>query len=241
MIGIIILLILIVVRASTPEITKPTEINTYTFDSGVPGPTIGLIGGVHGNEKSGSLELLHLLQTGYFKSIKHGKVKVIPIVNQWGFQRNKRYNKSKDMNRIYKAPLTDKDALNIMSYLNDCDLVIDFHEGWSWNRISPASIGSTVTPSLIRLRPFAQKIVEELNNSDVMRILIQQDPRKQFDLGKDKVVCEISSTMECCSRTLSKSHILVEIPGQTSGHPMYIRRDNVRTVINCVLDSYHLI
>lgn len=228
-------LIIVSVWSQVSVVETNDGLKKYTYDSGVPGPRIGLIGGVHGNEISGAMELQHLVESGYFKQIKHGCVKVIPTANHHGYSLGTRRTLSlKDMNRIYNIPLADKDAVEIIKYFDDCDLVVDFHEGWSWNRINSKSLGSTITPSFLDLIPLAKNVVDTLNTTPIMRTVLAHDIRKQFDVGKDRIVCEIPSTMECYMRRMNRRHLLVEIPGQDSGHPIEIRRDNVRTVVYVV-------
>jgi len=211
--------------------------NKYVFNSSKIGPTIGFIGGVHGNEISGAITLQSMVDSGYFAKITNGRVKVIPVANPSGFKLNSRYTSTfTDLNRIYKTPITDKTALEITQFFSDCDIVIDFHEGWSWNRINSNSLGSTITPSFPM--PLANDIVTALNNSPTMKAVISKDPRKQFDVGKDSIVCEIPSTMECYMRKNGRPHILVEIPGQNSGHPLNIRLNNIHVVVDLVLKKY---
>lgn len=239
MIVIVILLCILLIKKISIYSKQETDVQKFVYDSGNPGPTIGLIAGVHGNERSGSNMLLHLIKAGKFNSITRGCVKVIPVVNPWGFARNRRESQSGDLNRIYTPSNSTKDS--ILRFLSDCDIVVDFHEGWSWHRINPSSIGSTVTPSLLEGRPLSSKIVESLNSSPEMVPIIQNDPRKQFDVGADEVVCEIHSTMECYFRKQNRLHILVEIPGQNSSNPTLVRQSNVRTVVSCLLREYRMI
>ena len=238
MFGTIVVLLIVLMAARV----QPQPIQKYVYDSGVPGPVIGLIAGVHGNERSGVDEITRLMRAAYFNNIRRGRVKIIPLANPWGYERNRRVSKLGDLNRIYTggSSRTKRVRDSIMQFFSDCDVVVDFHEGWGWNRINPTSIGSTITPSLIQGRPLGQRIVESLNNSPMMQHVIQNDPRKRYDLGKDKVVCEIHSTMECYFRSQNRLHILVEVPGQNSKNPIAVRHSNVRTVVACLLREYQM-
>ena len=63
------------------------------IDSGKPGPTILLLGGVHGNEKSGAVYLQKFskdLQEGKI-NVDSGKIVVIHTANKCGFNNNSRY------------------------------------------------------------------------------------------------------------------------------------------------------
>ncbi len=76
------------IRRGTPE-----ETTVYKIDSGNPGPTVMLTGGIHGSEANGykSAEIIRNWD------IDAGRMVVIPKCNQWGIKRDSRTydNKSK--------------------------------------------------------------------------------------------------------------------------------------------------
>jgi predicted deacylase len=63
--------------------------DVITIDSGITGPTIGMVGGVHGNEPAGSYTLTKMISNGEFKP-KKGKIVIIHRANPCGLAKNVR-------------------------------------------------------------------------------------------------------------------------------------------------------
>lgn len=207
----------------------------YRFHSGKQGPTIVLIGGVHGNEISGAIELTRLVDSGFFNQIKYGSVIVIPRVNECGLKFHTRYNPyGIDYNRIYGKNSNSTMRNFILDIVKDADLVVDFHEGWSWHLIDSSSIGATITPNSKESTIIANKMINAINSIPYKH----DDPRKKFILGSDKIVCDIPTTLEC-ERTLGgHHHILVEIPGQKNIQPLWLRCLQIKTSIIALLNHF---
>lgn len=202
-----------------------------------PRKIIGLIGGIHGNEQSGSVALVHLIKSGWFdkQGQRYGLAfKVIPNANPWGLSRDIRYNeKGIDLNRQFTK--TNLDIVkDILQFFNDCDLVVDFHEGWGWHQITPASMGSTLTANSPASNNIADQLVSAVNKTT--RDLYPQEPKKQFVLLDHRVVpCEIPSTLGCFSQKAGKDHILVEITGQNNVQPMLYRTTQIYSLLNTLV------
>jgi succinylglutamate desuccinylase len=104
----------------------------YTFKGELPGPTVVIMGGVHGNEPGGVIAINKLLP-GF--SIKRGKVHFV-IANLKAIELNVRETEM-NMNRAFKdeSLLTEPQkksyerlrALEIMPYLDESDALLDIH------------------------------------------------------------------------------------------------------------------
>jgi hypothetical protein len=211
----------------------------YTIDSGVPGPCIGIIAGVHGNERSGPIELLELLKLGKLKKIKKGKLKIVPCANVIGFERNLRWRDwlFSDLNRIFDSE--DSQVLKIIDYLSECDVVIDFHEAWGWHLIDSNSTGNTIVP--IGCTDTAAKIVDAVNSNPVISKINEENPNKKFIIGQKYVVCKFTGTLSCWMNNHRRKYMLIEVAGQNNIQPLEVRRIIVRTIIFKLLDVESLV
>ena len=98
----------------------------------LPGPTVTIMGGVHGNEPSGVIAIREVLTT---LSLKRGKVHFI-IANLNAIKQNVRFTEM-NMNRAFKAEnlLADgqqntyerRRALEIMPFLDESSALLDLH------------------------------------------------------------------------------------------------------------------
>ncbi|MGE5561310.1 MAG: M99 family carboxypeptidase catalytic domain-containing protein [Chloroflexota bacterium] len=141
----------------------------YVFDSGVPGPTFMIVGGVHGNEPAGYGAALQ------FKDevmIKAGRVLVLPQANILGDSRKSRYVEgSTDLNRLFpdskgEVP-THPLALAIWNVIKDyrVDYLVDFHEGYDYySNPNNSAVGQTFIyyPSA-EMQALANSTVASLN------------------------------------------------------------------------------
>ena len=129
------------------------ETPCYTVDSGKPGPTVLVVGGVHGNEPAGALAA---------EGIRHwpiisGRLVVIPRANVPGLNANKRLIPNLDtnlsnLNRNYpRAGQPDNNARGDLAIAiwkiavdNKPDWVLDLHEGYDFHQVNDKSVGSSV-------------------------------------------------------------------------------------------------
>jgi predicted deacylase len=144
------------VLAATTNILLPdTRFSTacYLVDSGQPGPTVLIVGGVHGNEPAGALaaeEIRHW-------QIQNGKLIVIPRANVTGLAANKRRitgleTNLSDLNRDYpRAKQPDNEARGDLAQAiwkiatdNKPDWVLDLHEGYDFHQLNEKSVGSSI-------------------------------------------------------------------------------------------------
>ncbi|MEM3062134.1 MAG: DUF2817 domain-containing protein [Nitrososphaerota archaeon] len=221
----ILLILLLIIFIFFREIffEKINSLKYYEF--GKDHPRICFLAGVHGNESAGTITLYKMLPTfPHILKKKKGSLLVIPCANPWGFLNNSRYQKNfSDINRNFSSKCRDFTSCNILRLVRDCDLVVDFHEGWSFHKINPRSIGSTIsyTPGA---RLLAEKILERLNNHI-------SDPKKKFTLLNDN--CRIPTSLQC--RLKDKNYILIETSGQNNIQPLPIRVYQIELIIDTIL------
>jgi len=125
----------------------------YTIDSGVPGATVMIVGGVHGNEPAGALAAENIRQW----HIAQGRLIVVPRANVPGLAANKRLipgleTNLNNLNRNYpRAGQPDNEARGelaqaIWKIANDTkpDWILDLHEGFDFHQLNDKSVGSSV-------------------------------------------------------------------------------------------------
>lgn len=114
------------------------EIPRYEIDSGVPGPTIFLTSGIHGDEISGNIILLKFCNHLKKNPLKCGRIVALIGVNQKGFKILKREIPitNEDLNRLFpgksNGTVGERIAYAIMQEVKSCkpDLVIDIHNDY---------------------------------------------------------------------------------------------------------------
>lgn len=207
------------------------------LDSGRPGPNIGIIGGVHGNEPAGSVALTEMLKTA---SPTAGKLTIIYEPNPCGLKMDMRENPYtwNDINRQF-APGggMDDSSRRILEILEGCDLVLDFHEAWGFylatkdNLFLPVSKGATLAPTTHEFwTTLAPKIVETLNK-DI------KEPLHKFAI-RWKESCDISNTLGCYMATKGRPYLLVETAGQDDVLSLEVRRAQIETIIGMVMQHF---
>lgn len=154
----------------------------YISDSKIEGPTVLVVGGIHGNEPAGfrAAEQIRIWP------IVKGKLIVIPQANRLGLAANLRWlpafrndAKQKDLNRNFQRALDAKPITPIANAIWEFvaeqkpDWVFDLHEGFDFHRLNPKSVGSSVI-SFPDQSNFGKSLVEAVNAE------IKTD--RQFDL-----------------------------------------------------------
>ena len=118
----------------------PFETEVLTYQSPNPGPTIVLIGCIHGNERSGHLALNEAIDKGI--TISRGRLVIVPAFNRLACEQNGRtltYKgdvlSGKDFNRMF--PVGKKPSYYIAQEMWDLIksqpnlvMVVDFHDGF---------------------------------------------------------------------------------------------------------------
>jgi putative intracellular protease/amidase len=136
--------------ADTPFATE-----YYVRDSGVAGPAVLIVGGVHGNEPAGAAAA---------ESIRHwpltrGKLVVVPRANVLALAANKRLTPGlstnlSNLNRNYpRAGRTEPprgelaQAIWNLALQHQPDFVLDLHEGFDFHQLNNKSVGSSIIAS----------------------------------------------------------------------------------------------
>lgn len=154
----------------------------YITDSQVAGPTVLVVGGIHGNEPAG-FRAAEQVRTW---PITKGKLVVIPKANRLGLAANLRWlpafrndAKQKDLNRNFQKnkaaePLTPI-AIAIWEFIaaQKPEWVFDLHEGFDFHCLNPKSVGSSVI-AFPDQSDFAKSVLNAVNKE------VKTD--RQFDL-----------------------------------------------------------
>ncbi len=226
----------------------------YVYDSLIPGPVITLIGGTHGNEPSGSYTIKLLLNEIKDKKIilKRGKLILIPVLNECAFKVGIRLIPLiGDMNRKYPKSIEDKSQNKIVNKIiqltDESDIVIDFHEGWGFNKINKNSLGSTITPTETQTSMIlAKKIITNLNknitdNIKKFTILTNNIPDNNDGNYDYNESIDIRGGLRYYQNLRKKNYILVETTGQNNIQPIELRISQNKTIIETVFTYYNLI
>jgi predicted deacylase len=119
------------------KLPSDTKISVYAhiLHTGIPGPSLLLLGGVHGNEINGIEIVRRSLEEHFYSGLLRGTVIVIPLLNIYGFINFSRsVPDGKDVNRSFPGNSSGSLAArvariitkNILPYV---DVAIDFHTG----------------------------------------------------------------------------------------------------------------
>ena len=105
-----------------------------------PGPTITILGGMHGDELTGPSACTHLLGNSFTEKDRPlnpetlaGTIRIVPVVNMPGYRSKSRYfPDGRDLNRNFpgnpKGSSTRRVAHQVWRYLiEDSDAIIDLH------------------------------------------------------------------------------------------------------------------
>ncbi len=167
-----------VIRLLVGRLPSDTRIylNVHVYRSAKPGPVVGLLAGVHGDEINSVEILRRVISGGMLEKLERGSVLVIPVLNVYGFNNYSRdVPDGKDVNRSFpgsaKGSLASRVArLFTRHILPHIDFAIDFHTGGNSNYNYPqirytAGHGASRTlaeqfaaPFLIAARPIAHSL-----------------------------------------------------------------------------------
>jgi predicted deacylase len=173
---------------SSGVLLKGTRWETsYTVQkSKLPGPTVMIVGGVHGNEPAGARAADQIRHW----PIKKGTVIVVSRANQPALKAGQRYSTRvkralRDLNRNFPGSKEAKgsgargqiaQAIWGLLRAQKASWLFDLHEGYDFHISQPKSVGSSVIPyPTERGRSIARAMVETINKS------IRRKSRK-FDL-----------------------------------------------------------
>ena len=114
---------------------NPISIATHVYRATEPGPTILLLGGVHGDEINGMEIVRQTIQDGVLTKLKRGSVIAIPVLNVYGLINfSREVPDGKDVNRSFPGTSSGSLAARVAFALHKhilplIDLGLDFHTG----------------------------------------------------------------------------------------------------------------
>lgn len=114
--------------------TTPIEIPVIIQRSKIPGPTVLITAGLHGDEING-VEIVRQLIARKLNKPKRGTIICIPILNVFGFlQGTRSFPDGRDLNRVFPGTKTGSLASRLAYYftkeiLPHADYCLDFHTG----------------------------------------------------------------------------------------------------------------
>ena len=125
------------IKLNVARLPSGTVINirTHVYRSKNPGPTMLVMGGVHGDEINGVEIVRRLIEQKYFDNLQAGSVIAIPLLNVYGFINFSRdAAEGKDVNRNFpgsgRGSLASRVAYNLTkNILPLIDFGVDFHTG----------------------------------------------------------------------------------------------------------------
>ncbi|MBE3098827.1 MAG: succinylglutamate desuccinylase/aspartoacylase family protein [Planctomycetes bacterium] len=162
------------VKQTSGLLAEGTEWETpyYILESGIPGPTLLVTGGVHGDEPAGyraAEEIRHW-------PLKRGRLIVVPRVNTPGLKAGTRWlpgeaEATRNANRNFPKTGAPNTAVSLIVralwefiQAQSPDWVADLHEGSDFHVVNPTSVGSSIvffdTPEMHAL---AKKIQQDVN------------------------------------------------------------------------------
>lgn len=232
------------------KICNNLEYFTYTspnFQKDID-KTVLIIGATHGNEPAGYHAIKNLMNDMNSNKIKYtGRLILIPAVNYCALQMKLRFIPFiGDLNRKYPSSI-ERNPSNtiikeIINFVSQADFVLDFHEGYDFNRRNNNSMGSTLTTSNIFSLNLANEIVigiDKTINEDYKKFriytaeetLIKSNP----DLYQKQNV--IKGSLSYYAKLINKNYILVETSGQDNIQPIEDRVKQDRFIIDFIIQK----
>lgn len=229
------------------------SIDIYEFQSEnykVGDKTILIIGGTHGNEPAG----YHAIKT-FMKNLNLNKIKLnscklilIPQVNYCALKIGLRFiPEIGDLNRKYPTSIDGKSNNNIIKQIqnkiSEADFVLDFHEGWGFNRLNGDSMGSTITPTNTELsfniaRDLFSNINKNLKDHKRFRILTTNSDLVKSDPDLYSLETDIHGSLRYYCNIINKDYILIETTGQNNIQELSVRINQNLFIINHILKSH---
>ncbi len=218
--------------------TGTTETPWYVINSGVAGPTVLVVGGVHGNEPAGYRAAEQIRRWPIVK----GKMVVIPQLNRLGLAANIRWlpdfrndQKLRDLNRNFpreddespRSPL----AIDTWEFVkkHQPDWVFDLHEGFDFHRINSKSVGSSVIAM-----PWDERFAKEMVTVVNSRI----EPERHFDLLAAKGPA-VGSLARACSEVLDAKSFILETTFKDQ--PISTRTRQHRQMVSAILQRIGMV
>lgn len=156
------------------------ETPVYEIEGDADGPTAVVIGGVHGDERSGYLAAERVLEW----SLATGRLVVVPRANQVAIQRNSREGVGGDLNRQFTPgqPAGTRLARALWARIEDADpdVVLNLHSSKGIYGFHPEFVGQALFPSEVGdAVPHVEEVVSLLNE----QVVPWHMPYHDFSMG----------------------------------------------------------
>ncbi len=145
------------------------EFTIYKFETNVPGPTIFIIGGIHGDERAGWHAALEMLNYNY----KRGITYVLPQANKRAITSNPPVRMvGTNLNRVFPGNLNGG-HVEVLAYTiyeaikaANPDLVLDLHE--SRGSYKDGYLGDQIINDLGLYNLYLHEVLKEVNKLDIL-------------------------------------------------------------------------
>ncbi len=207
----------------------------YVQDSGRAGPTVMVVGGVHGNEPAGAVAAR---QVRHWPLVR-GKMVVVPRANELSLRAGKRLlptEADRDLNRCFpraegEAPRGEL-ATALWRLVADVrpDWLLDLHEGFGFRKTNQKTTGSSVITTLgPGMREQAQRMLDAVNAT------VADEDRKHVLLRNPAV----GSLARSAADRLGARAMILETTYR--GPPLSLRARQHRLKVHCVLTELGVI
>lgn len=229
-------------KSSSGRIAEGTKWETPFFieDSGVEGPTVLIVGGMHGNEPAGARAAQQIRHWPVLK----GKLVVLPRANQLALNAGTRRipdlaSELSDLNRNFPKTGEADEARTelgkaIWAWVKEQkpDWVIDLHEGFAINRQNPKSVGSSIlcNPDKETRKHFEHALA--VVNASI------ENPEKLFVL-KDDTFTANGSLVRASIQRLGVQGAILETTYE--GQPIAVRMRQHRLMVHRILSNLEMI
>ena len=202
------------------------------------GPTVLVISGSHGNEcgPSAGLDDVKEMFDHHKIKLKRGKLILIPTLNKCGRQLNIRYQPQEllnlnifkaDVNRNYGKTPNEEGHCTLsktaQQFIKNCDYILDFHEGWGFNKLNPQSMGQTFYPGII---DGSKDIANQLKKA-VNKVIVGDD-YKYYDVVEGWE--EIPGSLRQYANINNIPYVLTEIAGQGKNQTLNEKKDQTKAI-----------
>ncbi len=211
----------------------------YVYSSDKDGPTVLVISGSHGNEcgpSAGLDDIKEIFDQDIIK-LKQGKLILIPTLNKCGRQLNIRHQPQElltlnitkaDVNRNYgKTPNEEGHcpiSKKVQHFIKDADYILDFHEGWGFNKLNPTSMGQTFYPGKINgSKQISSKLKEAVN-----KVINSDDDFRYYDVVEGWA--EIPGSLRQYANINGVKYVLTEIAGQGKNQTLDEKKDQTKAI-----------
>ena len=218
----------------------PWETEWFDKDSGTPGPTVLVIGGIHGDEPAGARAADQIRHW----PVVSGRLVILPRANPVALDARERRipglpKEESDLNRNFPrtgAPdeARSEPAQALWAFVKDLDpdWVLDLHEGFDIHRQNPKSVGSSI---LCRpddaTRPHFEHALAAVNASI-------EDPEKRF-LLKDATWTADGSLVRASMQRLGAVGAILETTYEDQ--PIAVRMRQHRLMVHRILKNLGMI